>query len=244
MKLKAFTILFLFSLLFSQLTLGQSQSVVDRTKEELKNINETANPSIEQQFQYILDKSYNYSTDDIPFEVIKNRYILAFKEHLADSLAGLQQQIDNHQSVVDQLNSQIKSSSNTISTLETEKAELSEQTSTIAVFGLAIEKSLFKIIVLAVLVIFIVVVLILISKLKHANEVVENATQQAEDAQKEQEQFRRTSMQREQKLKRELLNLSKQNPSTISATTNSASPAPQKETPKKKSSTTKKTPKK
>jgi hypothetical protein len=84
----------------------------------------------------------------------------------------------------------------------------------------------------------------LISKLKKANEIVEEAKSEAEAAQKEQEKFRRTSMEREQKLKRELLNLSKQNTSTISSSTNTTTSAPKKEAPKKSTTTAKKSPKK
>lgn len=244
MKLKAF-ILYLFLLTFGiQFSFGQSQSIVDRTKEELKSLNKNQSPTLEEQFQYILDKSYNYSTDDIPFEVIKNRYILAFKEILADSLANLHQKINAHNSVVDGLHQQINTSADTIEKLEADKAKLSTQTSTINILGIAIEKSLFKLIVLGVLIALIIVAIVLISKLKNANEIVKEAKIEAEDAQKEQEKFRRTSMEREQKLKRELLNLSKQNTSTISSSTNTTSSTPRKEAPKKSTTTTKKTPKK
>jgi len=244
MKLKAY-ILHLFLFCFGiQFSFGQSQSVVDRTKEELKSLNKIQNPSIEEQFQYILDKSYNYTADEIPFEVIKNRYILAFKENLTDSLALLQKKIKAHNSVVDGLHQQIRASTDTIKQLESDKSDLSTQTSTINILGIAIEKSLFKLIVLSVLIVLIIVVVVLISKLKKANEIVEEAKSEAEAAQKEQEKFRRTSMEREQKLKRELLNLSKQNTSTISSSTNTTTSAPKKEAPKKSTTTAKKSPKK
>lgn len=244
MKLKAFKLYLVLTCFGFQFSFGQSQSAVDRTKEELKSLNEIQSPSIEEQFEYILDKSYNYLTDDIPFEVIKNRYILAFKENLTDSLALLQQKIKAQKGLVDELYQQINASTNTINQLESDKSDLSTQTSTINILGFAIEKSLFKLIVLSVFTVLIIVVVVLISKLKEANEIVEEAKSEAEAAQKEQEKFRRTSMEREQKIKRELLNLSKQNTTSISSSTNTTSSAPIKKAPIKSSTTAKKSPKK
>lgn len=244
MKLKAFKLYLVLTCFGFQFSFGQSQSVVDRTKEELKSVNEIQRPSIEEQFEYILDKSYNYLTDDIPFEVIKNRYVLAFKENLSDSLALLQQKIKAQKSLVDELYQQINASTNTIHQLESDKSDLSTLTSTINILGFAIEKSLFKLIVLSVFTVMIIVVVVLISKLKEANKIVEDAKSEAEAAQKEQEKFRRTSMEREQKIKRELLNLSKQNTTTISSRTNTKSSAPKKKAPIKSPTTAKKSPKK
>ena len=52
--------------------LSQTQRDISRSKNEL-------NVSLENQFELILSNGKDYTTDSIPFEVIKRRYLIAFK---------------------------------------------------------------------------------------------------------------------------------------------------------------------
>jgi len=237
MKLKA--IVFFITMIISGTinSYGQSQVLVERTKEELQG-------SILDQFQYILDKSYNYSSDNVPFEVIKNRYVLAFKIHLSDSLAALKQQINLHNKIVDELNTQIDASKAQIKQLETTNSKLSSQTSSIDIIGVRIDKTYFKTIIAVLIVLLTLIIILLSNKLRKANDIVNQAKDEADEAQKEQERFRRTSMEREQKLKRELLNLSKESATTLSAQSASSAVSLKDTNTTKKSTTSKKTPKK
>ena len=140
MKLKAIVFCTTMIILGTINSYGQSQVLVERTRKELQG-------PILDQFQYILDKSYNYSSDNVPFEVIKNRYVLAFKIHLSDSLAALKQQINLHNKIVDELNTQIDASKAQIKQLETTNSKLSSQTSSIDIIGVRIDKTYFKIII-------------------------------------------------------------------------------------------------
>jgi len=237
MKLKA--IVFCITMIISGTinSYGQSQVLVERTKEELQG-------SILDQFQYILDKSYNYSSDNVPFEVIKNRYVLAFKIHLSDTLAVLKQQINLHNKIVDELNTQIDASKAQIKQLETTNSKLSTQTSSIDIIGVRIDKTYFKTIIAVLIVLLTLIIILLSNKLRKANDIVNQAKDEADEAQKEQERFRRTSMEREQKLKRELLNLSKESATTLSAQSASSAVSLKDTNTTKKSTTSKKTPKK
>ena len=237
MKLKA--IVFFITMIISGTinSYGQSQVLVERTKEELQG-------PILDQFQYILDKSYNYSSDNVPFEVIKNRYVLAFKIHLSDSLAALKQQINLHNKIVDELNTQIDASKAQIKQLETTNSKLSSQTSSIDIIGVRIDKTYFKTIIAVLIVLLTLIIILLSNKLRKANDIVNQAKDEADEAQKEQERFRRTSMEREQKLKRELLNLSKESATTLSAQSASSAVSLKDTNTTKKSTTSKKTPKK
>ena len=237
MKLKAIVFCTTMIILGTINSYGQSQVLVERTKEELQG-------SILDQFQYILDKSYNYSSDNVPFEVIKNRYVLAFKIHLSDSLAALKQQINLHNKIVDELNTQIDASKAQIKQLETTNSKLSSQTSSIDIIGVRIDKTYFKTIIAVLIVLLTLIIILLSNKLRKANDIVNQAKDEADEAQKEQERFRRTSMEREQKLKRELLNLSKESATTLSAQSASSAVSLKDTNTTKKSTTSKKTPKK
>jgi len=237
MKLKAIVFCTTMIILGTINSYGQSQVLVERTREELQG-------PILDQFQYILDKSYNYSSDNVPFEVIKNRYVLAFKIHLSDSLAALKQQINLHNKIVDELNTQIDASKAQIKQLETTNSKLSTQTSSIDIIGVRIDKTYFKTIIAVLIVLLTLIIILLSNKLRKANDIVNQAKDEADEAQKEQERFRRTSMEREQKLKRELLNLSKESATTLSAQSASSAVSLKDTNTTKKSTTSKKTPKK
>jgi len=237
MKLKAIVFCTTMIILGTINSYGQSQVLVERTREELQG-------PILDQFQYILDKSYNYSSDNVPFEVIKNRYVLAFKIHLSDSLAALKQQINLHNKIVDELNTQIDASKAQIKQLETTNSKLSSQTSSIDIIGVRIDKTYFKTIIAVLIVLLTLIIILLSNKLRKANDIVNQAKDEADEAQKEQERFRRTSMEREQKLKRELLNLSKESATTLSAQSASSAVSLKDTNTTKKSTTSKKTPKK
>ena len=237
MKLKAIVFCTTMIILGTINSYGQSQVLVERTRKELQG-------PILDQFQYILDKSYNYSSDNVPFEVIKNRYVLAFKIHLSDSLAALKQQINLHNKIVDELNTQIDASKAQIKQLETTNSKLSTQTSSIDIIGVRIDKTYFKTIIAVLIVLLTLIIILLSNKLRKANDIVNQAKDEADEAQKEQERFRRTSMEREQKLKRELLNLSKESATTLSAQSASSAVSLKDTNTTKKSTTSKKTPKK
>jgi len=237
MKLKAIVFCTTMIILGTINSYGQSQVLVERTRKELQG-------PILDQFQYILDKSYNYSSDNVPFEVIKNRYVLAFKIHLSDSLAALKQQINLHNKIVDELNTQIDASKAQIKQLETTNSKLSSQTSSIDIIGVRIDKTYFKTIIAVLIVLLTLIIILLSNKLRKANDIVNQAKDEADEAQKEQERFRRTSMEREQKLKRELLNLSKESATTLSAQSASSAVSLKDTNTTKKSTTSKKTPKK
>jgi predicted nucleic acid-binding Zn-ribbon protein len=179
-----FRILFLITILFS--ITATSQTSVDKT--------------IDGQFRDVYKKSNNYQEYKV---VLKSAYGI-LHSNVLDSVKRLKSDISK-------LNTELTSKNSSISNLEKENTEtktkldeaLSKEDS-ISLLGIQLSKGMYSIILFAIITILLLTLLFFIYKFNNSNVLTKEAKANLQEAEEELTLFRKKSLEREQKLRRQL----------------------------------------
>ncbi len=203
------TLLCFLSFCYIQITFGQTQNDIEQSKKELNN-------NLNLQFEYILDQGADYLTDSIPFEVIKKRQLIAFQEHLRDSLNQYKQNLQQAEKALFSSEKENRLLKNQISSLNSEQNELKGNNQSISLIGFKVHTHsflwffwLFFISATTALVYF-------IKKHLSTVSIQKKLLGEKELAQDELSNFVKKSLSREQKLSRQILDLEKRLPQATS----------------------------
>ena len=204
------TLLCFLSFCYIQITFGQTQNDIERSKKELNN-------NLNLQFDYILDQGADYLTDSIPFEVIKKRYLIAFKEHLLDSLHQYKQSIQQAEKALLLLSEkEIENSKNQISSLISDRKEGKGNNQSISLIGLKVHTQSFLWFFWLFFITATTALTYFIKKHLSTASIQKKLLREKELAQDELSNFVKKSLSREQKLSRQILDLEKRLPPTAS----------------------------
>ncbi|MBG7629843.1 MAG: hypothetical protein IZT56_05370 [Bacteroidetes bacterium] len=156
--------------------------------------------SVSNQFDYLVTKSYNYKD----YKNVKTEWILKLKSNVIDSISASNKKVTNANSIInaqiksiDSLNSALKTSANSI-------LKLKNETQSISFIGMELEKSLFKTILISIIAVLTILLLFFISKFKMSNSVTTQVKQDLKELDEEFETHRKTALEREQKVRRQL----------------------------------------
>ena len=185
--------------------LSQTQRDISRSKNEL-------NVSLENQFELILSNGKDYTTDSIPFEVIKRRYLIAFKEHLKDSLIYHSTVLSNYKTEVDTLKKALQKIDLENKTLKKELTEISTKENSVNFLGGNINKILFFAINYTIIIALILSVIFLYKHYLSSSKIQANLIEALKVSEETINSNKKKGLNRELKLKREILELEKQLP--------------------------------
>jgi hypothetical protein len=157
--------------------------------------------TIENQFEYVRSVSENYNQ----FEVVEIRIFEALKANVLDSLGELKEQNDG-------LKADAKNKSITLSEMENElskavsaKEEAVETKESISFFGFNIHKTFFLVLMSLLIIGFTGFLILFFSKYFNSFDKAREAETALQDVQEEFEKYRKNTIERERKLKRELI---------------------------------------
>ena len=165
--------------------------------EKTQSINEG---SINEQFNYLLDKSNNYQD----YKVVKKVLLNQLKINTIDSIQNLnnnllskEEIIKNQELTITNLNSNLDKVNNQFESVSKEKDQMS-------FFGLATTKTIYYSLIYSFIVFLLVVIFVFVYKFINSNKVTRKAKAQLADLEKEYEDHRRVALEREQKVRRQL----------------------------------------
>ena len=184
-------------------TYSQTQRDISRSKKEL-------NANLENQFELILNNGKNYTTDSVPFEVIKRRYLIAFKEHLKDSLIYKSTVLNSYKTELNTLKKVLQEVGNENKILKKELTEKNTNENIIYFLGANINKTLFFTINYTLLISLILSGIFLFTHYLSSSKIEANLLAAIETSEKSIESNKKKELNRELKLKREILELEKQ----------------------------------
>lgn len=156
--------------------------------------------SIDSQFEYVIEESNEYQQ----YEVIPGGWMTKLRSHVNDTLQTLRSDIS-------ELETQLEQRDENITTLETDLAEtrgtLEESRLAQAEMrwiGIPMEKELYRIIMWSIIGVLLLLLLIFIYRFNRSNAVTRQSRSALAEVQLELEQHRKRSLEREQKLRRQL----------------------------------------
>ncbi len=186
-------------------THSQTQREISRSKKELNN-------NLENQFELILNIGKDYTTDSIPFEVIKKRYLIAFKENLKDSLISQSTKLKSHKSKLNSIQKAFQDIENENTELKKELSEISTKENSVNFIGGNINKTLFFAINYIIIIALILSVISLYKHYLSSSKIQANLIEALKVSEETINSNKKKGLNRELKLKREILELEKQLP--------------------------------
>ena len=184
-------------------THSQTQREISRSKKELNN-------NLENQFELILNIGKDYTTDSIPFEVIKRRYLIAFKENLKDSLILQSTELKSHKAKLNSIQKAFQDIENENTELKKELSEISTKENSVNFFGGNINKTLFFAINYIIIIALILSVISLYKHYLSSSKTQANLIEALKISEETINFIKKKGLNRELKLKREILELEKQ----------------------------------
>jgi len=156
--------------------------------------------SLEDQFNDVINKSNSYED----YKVIKKAKIYALKSSVLDSLTLMNQ---NYKLISDenkQQESSILKLQNDLNTSQSNLSASKDNEDAIKIFGISTKKSTYKIINFSIIGLLLFVIIILAYKFINNNRITKLTTAGLKENEEEFESFRQRSLEREQKLRRNL----------------------------------------
>ncbi len=156
--------------------------------------------TIDSQFEYVIKKSGNYQE----YEVVKKVWMYKLRKNVSDSLTksyaasnALQATIDNQKKDITSLQEQLKTTSDNLT-------KVTEEKDNISFFGSNWSKGSYKTLMWSIVGILGLLLAFFIFKFRNSNIITQEARQSLAEIEAEYEDHRRRSLEREQKVRRQL----------------------------------------
>lgn len=157
---------------------------------------------INTQFQLLLNQSRN---QDAAFKIIRRTNVEIIQKNVADSLSSYRKKIAQLTSSSSASSGTIKALEENVSSLQAALSEEQLKTSTIVFFGIHFKKGTYHAIVWTIILTLVLALLVSLFSLRKATVDVVEHKKTSEDAQQELQAFKKKAMEKEQQLKRQLL---------------------------------------
>lgn len=182
-----------------------SATIYAQVPTQTQSVNEGA---IGEQFEFVIKKSNNYNgPSGQSYEVIKRSMILNLKKNTLDSLGAIQSSLDKATNTIQSQQTEISTlKSNLAKTQETLDATNQEKDS-MELLGIQMSKTGYNLLMWSIIAGLFGLLLFFIFKFKHSNLVTKTTKTSFAELEEEFKEHRRTALEREQKVKRELQDL-------------------------------------
>lgn len=169
---------------------------------ETESLNEG---SINDQFEFILRKSGNFKgTNGQAYEAVKRSMILSLQANAIDSLKTLQEKLDNIKITVDTQQKEISDLKSNLGATQSTLEATNQEKNSMSLLGLQLSKTSYNILMWSIIAGLLTLLLIFIVKFKNSNSVTKSAKKALIEIEEEFEEHRRSALEREQKVRRQL----------------------------------------
>ena len=170
--------------------------------EQTQSINEG---SIDDQFEFLLRKSYNFrGTNGQMYENVKRSMLLNLQRNTRDSINTLKTELNNTNTVVSNQQKEIDDLKNNLAKTQDTLAATNTEKDSMALLGMQMSKTSYNMLMWLIVAILLVLLLLFIFKFKNSNTVTKAAKSALADIEQEFEEHRRVALEREQKVRRQL----------------------------------------
>ncbi|MBJ6368993.1 tRNA (guanine-N1)-methyltransferase [Snuella sedimenti] len=190
--------LFVFTLTFFCTTHNFAQN--DTPKEKLSLNSGT----IDNQFDYVIQKSYTYKGNGKVYKNVEYHWLTQLKEHTLDSLKAIRKDLADTQLNVKTQAKEIADLKSKLSNTESDLEKTNNEKNNMALFGLQMSKTNYNILMWAIIAGLLAFLLFFIYKFKNSNAITKAAKRSLSEIEEEFEEHRKTALEREQKVRRQL----------------------------------------
>jgi len=161
--------------------------------------------NIDSQFEYVFRKSGNFKgTNGQPYEAVKQAWLLKLKANVLDSLKTTYKDLANSEATVANQVKEIDDLKAKLGNTQTTLNETNEEKNNMALLGMQTSKTNYNVIMWTIIAALTALLLFFIYKFKNSNSLTKEAKHKLEEVETEFEEHRRTALEREQKVRRQL----------------------------------------
>ena len=169
-----------------------------------QSIQDKEDNSIEGQFETLIRKSTNYRQAGKRYEVVRLLELEALKKNILDSISTANTNIVDLRATIAENETSISTLNTKLDATTTNLNQLTEEKDSMQFFGAMVSKGTYKIIVWSIIFGLLSFLLFFIYRFKNSNFLTQQAKSALSDVEEEFEQHRRRSLEREQKISRQL----------------------------------------
>lgn len=196
--MKFYRILLLVAFLFAT-----SQIFAQETEEEDDKLSLDQGP-ISNQFDYIAKRSGNYRADGVRYEVVKESNLFKIRENVLDSIVAMNKKTNELKSTIAEHETTITSLNKKLEETTTNLSSVTEEKDSMSFIGIAVSKGTYNFILWTIIGGLFLLLGLFIYKFRNSNILTQEAKQNLSELEIEYEDHRRRSLEREQKISRQL----------------------------------------
>ncbi|WP_242119330.1 tRNA (guanine-N1)-methyltransferase [Aestuariivivens sediminicola] len=185
--------------LFSLLAYGQNTNDVQENELSLDS------STINDQFEYVLKKSGNFrGTNGQMYEAVKLSMLLTLKAHTVDSLKTVHKELSDTQAIVQNQTAEISNLKERLLTTQNDLDKTNAEKNSMALFGLQMSKTGYNVLMWSIIAGLMALLIFFIYKFRSSNTITRKAKLALSEIEDEFEEHRKTALEREQKVRRQL----------------------------------------
>ena len=173
------------------------------TEEEDEKLSLDDGP-ISNQFDFVANRSGNYRADGIRYEVVKETNLFKLRKNVLDSIAAMNKKTSELKSTIAEHETTITSLNNKLEETTTNLAAVTEEKDSMSFIGIAVSKATYNVILWTIIAGLFLLLGVFIYRFRNSNILTQEAKQNLSELEIEYEDHRRRSLEREQKVSRQL----------------------------------------
>ncbi|MCL5128517.1 MULTISPECIES: tRNA (guanine-N1)-methyltransferase [unclassified Algibacter] len=156
--------------------------------------------SIDNQFEFVIRRSNSWQD----YKTVKKTWLYALKAHTLDSLKAVHKDLADTQVVVKNQGKEISDLKLNLSNTQTDLDKTNTEKNNMSLFGLQMSKSSYNVLMWSIIGGLLVLLLFFIYKFNNSNAITRAAKKSLAETEEEFEEHRKTALEREQKVRRQL----------------------------------------
>lgn len=190
-------------LLLLALLLASNVQFAQDTEEEDDKLSLDEGP-ISNQFDFIAKRSGNYRADGIRYEVVKETNLFKIRKNVLDSIAAMNKKTVELKATIAEHETTITSLNNKLEETTTNLGAVTEEKDSMFFLGLPVSKGTYNFVLWTIIGGLFLTLGLFIYKFRNSNILTQEAKQNLSELEVEYEDHRRRSLEREQKVSRQL----------------------------------------
>jgi uncharacterized integral membrane protein len=160
--------------------------------------------SIENQFDYVIQKSYTYKGNGKVYKNVERYKLDALKAHTLDSLKAIKAQLDNTKQLVGNQDKEIEVLKANLEETNATLTQTNLEKNSMSLFGILMSKTGYNVLMWSIVAGLLALLLFFIFKFKNSNAITRQAKFALAETEEEFEEHRKRALEREQKVMRRL----------------------------------------
>ena len=162
--------------------------------------------TLDNQFEYLIKKSNGWNDErGQNFRVVKTQWITELKAHTLDSIQAIRKNLVASENTVKAQSQEIADLKTNLSTTQNNLNETKSKIDNMSLFGIPISKGVYSMFMLGIIVLLLGLLGFFIYKFKNSHVITKDSKRALAELEDEFEEHRKNSVEREQKVRRQLL---------------------------------------